>query len=115
MLNTRRVLTFFGILVGVFLWCARPAMAGDDAYTLTLKDHRFTPNVLTVPADLKITLTIKNMDSTPAEFESHDLRREKVVAGHSSIVLKVGPLKKGIYTFVDEFHEKTAKGKLIVQ
>lgn len=89
------------------------AMAAD--VTLTIKDHQFTPKELTVPANEKITLTVKNEDSTPAEFESHDLKREKVIKGNSSAVVKFGPLKPGSYNFVEEFHEDVAKGVIIAK
>jgi len=54
-------------------------------------------------------------DDTPAEFESHDLKREKVIPGNSEGTLILGPLKAGTYSFVGEFHEKTAKGSIIAK
>jgi cupredoxin-like protein len=46
------------------------ALAADDIFELSLKDHQFTPSQLSIPADKRVKLTIKNLDSTPAEFES---------------------------------------------
>jgi Cupredoxin-like domain len=89
--------------------------AHAEEYELTLKNHLFSPTELTVPANTKITLTVKNADATPAEFESHDLKREKVIKGGKSAVIKLGPLKPGRYAFEDEFHDDTAKGTIIVQ
>jgi hypothetical protein len=44
-------------------------LAGEEAsFELTLKGNQFTPAVLTIPADKRVKLTIKNLDSTPAEF-----------------------------------------------
>ncbi len=91
------------------------ASAEASEHTLVLKDHRFTPSELTVAAGEKIVLTVKNEDDTPAEFESHSLKREKIIKGKSQAVIKVGPLAAGRYEFEDEFHEKTAQGVLIVK
>lgn len=93
---------------------AAPAMAVEE-YTLTLKDNKFNPQELTIPADTKVKLIVKNEDSTPAEFESHDFKREKIIKGGSQAVIFVGPLKAGSYKFFDEFHEDTTTGTLIVK
>ena len=91
------------------------AVAHADAISLTLKDHRFTPDRVIVPHGRDITLRVKNADSTPAEFESHSLRREKIIPGGKEVVIALPALKAGEYLFFDEFHEKTATGVLIVQ
>jgi hypothetical protein len=82
-------------------------------FEITIKDHRFTPDTLTVPANQKIKLKIINNDASPEEFESHSLNREKVIHGNSSAVIFIGPLQSGEYEFVGEFNEETAKGKII--
>ena len=92
---------------------SRPAVAGEA--TLTIKDHQFTPRELVVAAGEKIVLTVKNEDATPAEFESHDLKREKVIKGNSSAVIKFGPLTPGKYSFVEEFHEDVARGVILAK
>lgn len=90
------------------------ALAAEVAeYTLTLRDHRFVPAQLTIPAGTKVKLLIVNEDATPEEFESHDLNREKIVTGNGRITVYVGPLKPGRYTFFGEFHMDTAQGVLI--
>ena len=95
---------------------AVPAMAADaKEYTLTLRKHRFVPAQLTVPANTKVKLIIVNEDSTPEEFESHELNREKIVVGKGKITVWVGPLKPGRYPFFGEFHLKTAQGVLIAK
>ena len=97
------------------LLLATPAAAQELSYTLTIKDHRFEPSELQVPAGKKIKLLVKNLDPTAEEFESHDLKREKVIAGKSEAIISVGPLKPGTYKFVGEFNEKTAKGSIIAK
>ena len=92
-----------------------PASAEDATATLTIKNHRFEPAELTVPANKRIRLTVKNMDSTPEEFESHDFRAEKVIPGGAQAVILIQPLKPGTYKFYGEFHEDTAQGKIIAK
>lgn len=94
---------------------AGAAMAADSDYTLTIKDHRFTPETLEVPAGERIRLTVENADATTEEFESHALHVEKIVLGGKSITVTVGPLDAGTYAFVGEFHEDTAKGTLVAK
>jgi len=94
---------------------ATPAIAETPTFDLTIKDHKFSPEILEVPAGQKIKLVVKNGDATAEEFESSELGREKVIKGNSQGVVFVGPLKAGEYKFFGEFHEETAKGKLVAK
>lgn len=94
---------------------ASPAFAETPSYTINIKDHKFDPATVEIPADTKVKLLVKNLDSTPEEFESHDFKREKIIPGGSEATIAVGPLKPGEYKFFGEFNEKTAQGKLIVK
>ena len=91
------------------------ALAADPEFTLTIKDHRFEPAELTVPAGTKIKLVVHNQDATPEEFESKALNREKVIAAKTSASIFIGPLTPGRYPFVGEYNEKTAKGVIVVK
>lgn len=84
-------------------------------FNLSIKDHRFNPAEITVPAGKKVKLVISNEDKTPEEFESHALKVEKVIPGNSKGTVFIGPLKPGSYGFVGEFHEKTAKGNIVAK
>jgi len=86
-----------------------------EEYRLIIKDHRFQPAELTLPAGQKIKLLVENQDSTPEEFDSHDLNREKVIMGNSSATIFIGPLTPGRYTFIGEFHATTAIGTITAQ
>jgi hypothetical protein len=90
------------------------ARAGDD-YVLTIKDNRFEPTDLTIPADTKIKLTVRNTDPSPEEFESSDLNREKIVVPGGAITVFIGPLPAGRYEFFGDFHPDTARGHIVVQ
>ena len=82
---------------------------------LVIRDHRFVPTELKVPANTKIKLMVVNQDATPEEFESHELNREKVVTGGGTIPVYVGPLRPGRYPFFGDFHAETAQGTLIAE
>ena len=99
----------------VFVASPAASAADDLEMTLVIKDHKFLPTELKVPAGRKIKLIVDNQDSTPEEFESHSLNREKVIAARSKGTIFIGPLKPGNYPFVGEFHEATAKGVVIAE
>jgi plastocyanin len=101
--------------LALVLAMATSASAQDPAYTLVIKDHQFQPTEIEIPAGQKIALTVKNNDSTPEEFESTELRREKVVAGGEQITVYIGPLKPGKYEFFGDFNPKTARGHIVVK
>jgi plastocyanin len=94
---------------------ATPALADDEAVNLVIQDHRFIPAEVVVPAGKKIKLFVENRDATPEEFESHELNREKVIAGKSTATIWIGPLAPGRYPFVGEFNEATAKGVIVAR
>jgi plastocyanin len=91
------------------------AMAASPEYTLIIKNHRFEPSEVTVAAGQKIKLVVDNQDATPEEFESHALNREKVIPGRSKATIWIGPLKPGAYEFVGEYHEDSARGRIIAK
>ena len=91
------------------------AASQDATYTLRIKDHQFQPTEIEIPANKKIALIVTNEDSTPEEFESVELRREKVVPGSEQITVYIGPLKPGRYEFFGDFNPTTARGHIIVK
>jgi len=97
------------VLFAVFLLPAI-GFAADGDYSLIIRNHQFVPDQLILPAGKKIKLVISNEDSTPEEFESYALNREKVIPGNSKASIYVGPLEAGTYEFIGEFHEATARG-----
>lgn len=99
------------------LLIALPAsvLAADREVMLTIKDHRFDPAEVRVPAGEKVKLIVHNQDATPEEFESHKLNREKIVAGNSKATIYIGPLSPGRYPFFGEFNEKTAQGVVVAE
>jgi plastocyanin len=100
-------------LASMLMFGGLPAQAQE--LTVTIKDHKFSPAELKVPAKKRITLTVVNDDATPEEFESKKLKVEKVIPGKTRAVVRFGPLEPGRYEFVGEFHESTAKGVVIAE
>jgi hypothetical protein len=102
-------------LLFALVFVSNLALAADPEFTIVIREHRFEPAELRVPAGKKLKLVIDNQDATPEEFESHTLNREKVIPAKSKASIFVGPLKAGRYPFVGEFHEKTANGVIIAE
>ncbi|CBL44284.1 conserved hypothetical protein [gamma proteobacterium HdN1] len=95
-------------------------MVGGHAYAddgvvereLRIKDGRFYPEVVTVPAGKRIRLVVINEGPGPEEFESTQLRKETVLAEGVKRNVIIAPLKPGEYPFFGEFHMDTANGIL---
>ena len=102
-----------------FLLCAllplSLAAAEPASYTLVLKNHRYQPDVLHIPANTRIRLEVINQDPSPEEFESDDFPAEKIVMPNSRISIFIGPFKPGRYRFYGDFHQPTAQGTLVVE
>jgi plastocyanin len=84
-------------------------------FNVVIRNHRFEPAEIKVPANKRVVITVSNEDATPEEFESPALKVEKVIAGKSKATVRVGPLQPGRYDFVGEYHADTAKGTLIAE
>jgi cupredoxin-like protein len=104
------------LLLGAFLM-ASPAVAAEDVLKLeiTIKDHRFSPSQIHVPAGRPALLTIRNDDPTAEEFDSSALKVEKVIAGGSVTTLRLRPLGAGRFPFMGEYHADTAQGVVIAE
>ena len=111
----RQTIAVFTVLALAGAAALAPSQARAADYTLTIKDHKFTPSEIKVPANKRVIIEVINSDITPEEFESKELKIEKVIAGNSRGTVRIGPLKAGTYPFVGEFHEDTAKGTIIVE
>jgi hypothetical protein len=105
------------LLAVAFLLVLPPVVsrAADDTYVTTIKDHVFSPSEIKVPTNQRVVITVVNDDTTAEEFESKALKVEKIVAGKSKGVVRIGPLNPGRYPFVGEHHEATAKGVVIAE
>lgn len=91
-----------------------PAAAAEE-YRVVIKNHMFEPAEVEIPAGKRVKLIVDNQDPTPEEFESHELKREKIIAGGKTAKIWIGPLEPGRYPFFGEFNEATAQGAVIVK
>jgi len=103
------------VLAGLALLICAPIGAQAQDVTITIKNHRFQPAEVKVPANKRVKVTVANEDATPEEFESHEMKFEKVIPGKSKGDVRIGPLKPGRYPFFGEFHEDTAKGAVVAE
>jgi hypothetical protein len=101
-------------LTAVLLVFAAPAFADDPRIAIGVRDHQFVPAEVPVPAGVKVELVIRNEQTSPAEFESSSLHREKIVPPGGQISVYVGPLDPGTYEIFDDFHRET-RGRLVVR
>lgn len=89
--------------------------AGEPEFSLVIEKNRFSPERIEVPAGQKVKINIDNRDATAEEFESVEMKVEKVIPPKSKATIYIGPLKAGEYPFIGEFHEKTAFGILVAK
>lgn len=101
------------VLTSAVLWSGAAFAGGPIA--VTLKDHKFAPAQITVPANQPIVIQLTNQDATAEEFDSTALKVEKVVAGNSEGDVHIRPLDPGKYPFMGEYHSATAQGVVIVK
>ena len=106
-------LTFFAISGMICVY----AKAADEpsAISMVIRDHRFKPDEVEIPAGEKRLFEIDNQDATAEEFESHTMHREKILPPRSTTKVYIGPLKPGRYEFYGEFNDSTAHGVVIVK
>jgi len=94
---------------------AGPLQVGSATPTVSASSAvKFDQSQLLFLANVPITLTVKNLDPTPMEFESVSLRVEKVVVGGGTGIIRLRPLSPGSYKFFDDFHQQT-NGVLVVR
>lgn len=103
------------LLATALVFTSLMVSAEAPEFRVVIKDHKFTPSEIIIPANTKVLLIVENQDVTPEEFESHEMHREKIIAGNKTATIRIGPLKPGNYPFFGEFHEDTAKGVVIAQ
>jgi plastocyanin len=75
----------------------------------------FEPAVIEVPAGKRFRLQVSNQGKTAMEFESRELKQEKVIPPGGKATLTINALKAGEYKFVDEFHEKAGQGRIVAK
>ena len=113
--KTKRTFAMIAIAASLAVAGITHAGAQSASVQISIKDHRFQPAQISAPANQPIAIHVKNLDSTPAEFESVTLRVEKVVPGNGEAIVNVRALAPGSYKFFDDFHKDSANGVLVVK
>lgn len=92
------------------------AQADDDpVFTIEFHDGKIAPVRLDVPANRRFKIELRNSGVTPAEFESNELHKEKVLAPDTTSILVFRTLDPGEYTFFDDFHPDAPKAVLVAK
>lgn len=112
-----RLRTLLGGLCAAAAFMAAAASYAEDmpTFNLVIRAGYFVPETIEVPANTKFRLLIKNEGPGAEEFESIELRKEKVLGPGASSFLIFQPLRPGTYKFFGEFHPDTAQGQLVAQ
>jgi plastocyanin len=109
-----RTQPLLAVMLGAML--ASSALAEDLAtFKLVARDGTFDPTVVEVPAGKRFRLEVSNDGKSAIEFESRDLKQEKVIPPGKKATVTINALKPGEYRFYDEFHEKTGQGKVVAK
>jgi plastocyanin len=94
---------------------AGAAFADDlPTFKLELNDGKLTPARIEVPAGKRIKIEVINKGTGAAEFESVQLRKEKVLAPGADSFVVIAPLSPGEYKFFDDFHQ-SAQGVIVAK
>ncbi|MDB5774712.1 MAG: hypothetical protein JWP38_845 [Herbaspirillum sp.] len=100
--------------------CALTALSATSyaadllTFQLEMNDGKLNPARIEVPSGKKIKIEIRNTGKSPVEFESMQLRKEKVLAPGASSFVVIAPMQPGEYKFFDDFHS-TAQGVIVAK
>ncbi len=86
------------------------AAQADQLVTLVIQNHTFSPSTFEVPAGERFRIQLASHDESVDEFESYDMKFEKIIVPGNTITVFAGPLHPGTYTFFDDYHPDQAKG-----
>lgn len=95
---------------------ATAAFAEDvPLFKLVARDGKFEPATLEVPAGKRVRVEVANQNAKAIEFESKDLKQEKVIAPGKSATFTLNALKPGEYKYFDEFQQSTGQGRIVAK
>jgi hypothetical protein len=107
----RRIAAFllaFPFLASVAAW------AGDPVFAIEFENSEIRPAEIVVPANSRFKLELRNVGTSPIEFESLELRKEKVIGPGVTTFIVFNRLSPGEYSFFDDFHPDTPPARLVV-
>ena len=102
-------------LAGLVALAVVPARADDlPVIKVEMRDGIITPTTIEVPANTRFKLEITNTGTSPVEFESTELKREKALAAGATSSIVFRNLDPGSYAVFDDFHPE-AKATLVAK
>jgi hypothetical protein len=107
----------FSFVIFALLAAAPAASRAEDepTFRIEFRDGAISPLRIEVPAKTRFRLELVNAGETPAEFESIELRKEKVLAPKSESVMVIRTLDPGEYAFFDDFHPGAPPAVLVAK
>jgi hypothetical protein len=107
---------FVLLVAALFTFCATKGRAEEmPVFSIEFKDGVITPLRLEVPARRAFKIELHNTGNSPAEFESVELHREKVLAPQSTSFIVFRTLDPGEYKFFDDFHPDAPQAVLVAK
>ena len=104
------------LCAAALLLAASAAYAQElPTFRLEMKNGRFEPTEIVVPANTRFKLVMHNAGQEAEEFESLELKKEKVLAPGATSFLVFVPLQPGSYRFFGDFHPDTAQGHIVAR
>lgn len=114
-MRTEHVVRFTLLTVVVVLFAGLAAADEMPVMKLVARDGVFEPLTVEVPAGQKFKIEISNEGKGPMEFESRDLKQEKVLAAGAKSAVVINALKPGTYLFFDDYHADAPKGRIVAK
>lgn len=103
------------LLAGLLGTSVTASAADLPTFRLELKDGKMIPQRIQVPAGVKIKIEVFNTGTSPAEFESVQLRKEKVLSPGTNSFVVIAPMQPGEYKFFDDFHPAAGEGVIVAK
>ena len=105
------------VLVAALVLLPNTSRSADLDTVLAIKAEggRFNPPQLQVPANQPFKVRVSSAEKSPIEFESFELRRERVIRPGETITVNMPGLTPGTYKFFDDFHRDTPQGEIVVK
>jgi len=93
------------------------SVRADDmtSFKVQMKDGAISPDRIEIESGKPFRIDVTNAGTGPAEFESSELHKEKVLMGGGTGSLIFRSLSAGTYVFFDDFHPDGSKLTLVVK
>ncbi len=115
--HRHRIGTLIAIVGAAILASAAMSAQAEElaVFKLVARDGAFEPTKIEVPAGKRFKIEISNEGKGPIEFESRDLKQEKVLAAGAKSSVVINGLKPGTYVFFDDYHPQAPKGQIVAK